>query len=148
MKSLQNLYDRDLTRLKDEIALYNRDEHMWKTEGNIANSAGNLCLHLIGNLNHFIGAVLGQTSYQRDRQHEFDAKDVPKQQLLTLIDDTRAVVTEVLKNLPREKLSAPYPHRVFGHDMTTEHFLIHLITHLNYHLGQINYHRRLMDATS
>ena len=145
-ETLLQLYERDLSKLKDEIGLYAAEADIWKTDGEIANSAGNLTLHLIGNLRHFFGAVLGDTGYVRDRDNEFSDGGVSREELLAGIDQAAADVKSTLEKLTDEDLKQTYPIDVFGHPMTTEYFLIHLATHLNYHLGQINYHRRLLGS--
>ncbi|MGV3540032.1 MAG: DinB family protein [Rufibacter sp.] len=145
LESLKTFFTRDLTRLRQEIALYIQEENLWKTDGQIANSAGNLCLHLIGNLNTYIGRELGQTGYIRHRELEFSQKDVPQQELLQKLDQTLAVVQTTLAHLEESALEKEYPVLVFEDKMPTGYFLIHLATHLSYHLGQINYHRRLLD---
>ena len=144
--TLIKLFKRDLNKLKTEIELYKKASNLWLLDKDINNTAGNLCLHLIGNLNHFIGAVLGNTGYVRQRNLEFSLKDVPKSNLVSQIDETLTVVENTLKHLPLETLEKEYPIVVFKESMTTEYFLVHLTTHLSYHLGQINYHRRLLDA--
>ena len=144
MEAYIKLFDRDLNRLKAEIALFEQEKDLWITQGQIANSAGNLCLHLLGNLNHFIGATIGKSGYVRNREAEFNEKNVPKEKLATLIDETGKVVSESLQGFNKELLQETYPIQVFGEDMTYEYFLIHLHSHLNYHLGQINYLRRLL----
>ncbi len=143
--TLKSLFSRDLAKLKSEIELYQKEEKIWQIEGNIANSAGNLCLHLIGNLNAFIGAELGDTGYIRDRAYEFAGKDVPRDVLLEQITKTAEMIEETIDGLTQEELEREYPKIVFKEKMSTEYFLIHLATHLAYHLGQINYHRRLLD---
>ncbi|WP_241330034.1 DinB family protein [Chryseobacterium arthrosphaerae] len=144
-ESLQSLYKRDLNTLKTEIEAYQKEENIWKTDKNISNSAGNLCLHLIGNLNHFIGAQLGNTGYIRHRELEFSLKDIPQAELTEKIEATATMIDTVLSQLSDEDLKKEYPLVVFEDKMTTGYFLIHLVTHLDYHLGQINYHRRLLD---
>jgi uncharacterized damage-inducible protein DinB len=144
---LKSLFNRDLARLKAEIAAYQNEHTIWHTERQITNSAGNLCLHLIGNLNGFLGAVLGNTGYVRQRDLEFSLKDVPRSELLEKLDATIVVVNEVLDKLQPNELEQVYPMQVFEKPLTTAQFLAHLTTHLTYHLGQINYHRRLLDAT-
>lgn len=144
-ESLKSLYNRDLNKLKAEIEAYQNEENLWKTDKNISNSAGNLCLHLIGNLNHFIGTYLGNTGYVRHRDLEFSLKDIPRAELIEKVEATAAIVDAVLSQLSEEDLKKEYPLIVFENTMTTDYFLIHLITHLDYHLGQINYHRRLLD---
>lgn len=143
--SLRSLYQRDLNRLKTEIEAYQNEENLWKIDQNISNSAGNLCLHLIGNLNHFIGAHLGDTGYVRHRELEFSLKDIPRAELIEKIESMTIMIDSVLSQLPESEMDKEYPLIVFGEPMTTGYFLIHLITHLDYHLGQINYHRRLLD---
>ena len=143
---LSNLYERDLNKLKIEIGQYENEADLWKTSEGIANSAGNLCQHLTGNLQHFIGAVLGGSAYVRDRDAEFAKKDVTREQLLADIDSTLSSVKTTLAKLTDEDFAKTYPIEVFGHPMTTEYFLTHLATHFNYHLGQINYHRRMVSA--
>ena len=143
---LSQLYQRDLDKLKIEIGQYTSEERLWAVPDGIVNSGGNLALHLVGNLKHFIGAVLGKSGYVRDRDAEFVLKSVSQADILTAIDETSEVVTSTLAKLNADDLAAIYPIEVFGHPMTTEAFLIHLSTHLNYHLGQINYHRRLTGS--
>jgi len=143
-KILAEIYERDLDKLKDEIGLYEDEADLWKASEGITNPAGNLCLHLTGNLNHFFGAVLANNGYVRDRDSEFANKNVSKSDMLADIDVARNVVLSTLAELTEEDLDKPYPIDVFGKPMTTGYFLTHLTTHLNWHLGQINYHRRLM----
>lgn len=143
-KILIELYERDLNKLKTEIEEFTEEADLWKTGEGIKNSAGNLCLHLTGNLQHFIGAVLGESGYVRDRGAEFARKHVSRRELLAEIDATSIVLLKTLNKLTDEDFAKEYPVDVFGHPMTAGYFLIHLATHFNYHLGQINYHRRLL----
>lgn len=142
---LNSLITRDLQKLKSEIESYKDESNLWRIEKKIANSAGNLCLHLVGNLNTYIGATLGQTGYIRDRDAEFSLKNIPRKELVQKIVDTIAVVNKVLPALSDETIQKEYPLLVLKEKTTTEYFLIHLTTHLGYHLGQVNYHRRLID---
>jgi hypothetical protein len=145
-ESLQSLYNRDLNKLKAEIGAYQNEATLWKTDKNIANSAGNLCLHLVGNLNTYIGAQLGNSGYIRQRDLEFSLKDIPRSELIENIEKTIGVVNSILVKLSAEDLEKVYPIEPLGYTMITEYFLIHLYGHLNYHVGQINYHRRLLDV--
>ncbi|SIQ28595.1 MULTISPECIES: DinB family protein [Chryseobacterium] len=144
-ESLRSLFNRDLSKLKTEIEAYQKEENLWKIDKNIANSAGNLTLHLVGNINHFIGAQLGNTGYVRHRELEFSLNDVPRAELIEKLEATIAMIDSVLPQLSEEDLKKEYPLVVFERAMTTDYFLIHLVAHLDYHLGQINYHRRLLD---
>ncbi|WBV55267.1 DinB family protein [Chryseobacterium daecheongense] len=146
IESLQSLFARDLNKLKAEIEAYHNEASIWKTDKNIANSAGTLSLHLVGNLSHFVGAILGNTGYIRNRELEFSLKDIPRAELLRQIENTLEVVNSSLNNLTDADLEYEYPFEPLGYKMTTGYFLIHLMGHLSYHLGQINYHRRLLDS--
>jgi len=146
LETLKTLFNRDLNKLKSEIESYQNESSIWTIDKNISNSAGNLCLHLIGNLNAFIGTEIGKTGYVRNRPLEFSLKDIPKAELIQKIEDTISVVNNALDNLTEADLEAIYPQIVFEKEMTTGFFLVHLSTHLAYHLGQINYHRRLLDV--
>ena len=144
IETLRILFNRDLTRLKSEIELYRNENDIWRSEKGITNSAGNLCLHLVGNLNTYIGIVFGKTNYVRNRELEFSLKNIPKSELIKQIEDTINVVNNALNQVSEEELKLDFPLLVFKEKTSTELMLIHLTTHLAYHLGQINYHRRLL----
>jgi len=144
IETLKSLFNRDLNKLKTEIESYPEESQIWAVDKNISNSAGNLCLHLIGNLNTYIGAELGKTGYIRDRPLEFTLKNISRPVLLEKINETINVVNHTLDSLNETDLEKNYPQIVFEKEMTTGFFLVHLSTHLAYHLGQINYHRRLI----
>ena len=144
--TLIQLFERDLEKLKTEITSYKTPSKMWEVTGDLSNSAGNLCLHICGNLQHFIGSVLGISGYKRDRDSEFSRKNISMDEIIRKIDHTIFTVNKTLNELDVNKLEEIYPINVFGKEMTTGFFLAHLTTHLSYHLGQINYHRRLLDA--
>lgn len=145
-ETLIKIFKRDLDRLKGEIESYNDEKNLWVLKDGISNCAGNLCLHLVGNLNHFIGAEFGKSGYVRQRDLEFSLKDVPRTELIKQVNDVKLIVENTLKTLTHDDLQKEYSRRVFEDKMTTEFFLTHLTTHLAYHLGQINYHRRLLDS--
>ncbi len=144
-KTLMQLFERDLQKLAAEINLYRDEDKIWLVKEGISNSAGNLCLHLLGNLNHFIGATLGHTGYVRHRDDEFSLKNIPRQDLNTNLENCKLIVKETLSGLTDADLQKEFPLELFGRKDSTEFILVHLATHLSYHLGQINYHRRLLD---
>jgi hypothetical protein len=143
--SLKSIFNRDLQLLRTEIGLYKNEDAIWSVETGIANSSGNLCLHLIGNLKTYVGKEIGNIDYVRNRPLEFSLKDIPKSELIKGIDETITIVNSSIERLTDEDLSNDYPVIVFEEKMSIGYFLIHLTTHLTYHLGQINYHRRLLD---
>lgn len=146
IQELQKVYVKDLTKLREEISLYRNEENLWKIEKQIANPAGNLCLHLVGNLNAFIGAVLGKTGYVRNRDQEFSLKNIPQKTLLTMVDETIIVINTTLGAMNDSQLHEEYPLLVLKEKTSVGFFLFFLSSHLGYHLGQINYHRRLIDV--
>ena len=145
-ETLVKIFKRDLNKLKLEIGSYKNEDNLWLIDREISNCAGNLCLHIVGNLNHYIGAALGNSGYIRERDLEFSLKGISKVDLIKQIDETIDMLEVIFMKLTEKDLEKIYPIDVFRESMSTEYFLIHLTTHLSYHLGQINYHRRLLDS--
>lgn len=145
IEAIRSSLIRDIDKLKKEIEAYKNPKNIWIIDKDILNSAGNLCLHLISNLNYFIGATLGNTGYVRNRDEEFTIKDIPSGELINKINDTINVVNKTLNNLKDEELKEDFPILFANQKISTGNMLINVVTHLNYHLGQINYHRRLLD---
>jgi uncharacterized damage-inducible protein DinB len=137
---------RDLAALRRELESYPDERAIWTVAPGIANSAGTLALHLAGNLQHFVGAVLGGTGYRRDREAEFTRRNVPRAELIAELQRAEAAVEAVLPGLPDDDLAKQYPEEISGQRPSTAHALVHLASHLAYHLGQVNYHRRLLAA--
>lgn len=140
------LFERDFDKLFKEINSYSHSENLWKTSGAVTNSGGNLCLHILGNTQHFIGKEIGGFDYDRNRELEFSAKGVMKEELLTQISFSKDIVSKSLEGMDDSLWPKYYPLEVFEKPMTYGFFLTHLYGHFNYHLGEINYHRRLLDV--
>lgn len=136
---------RDLGKLKQEIGAYRHEPTIWAVADGISNSAGNLCLHLMGNLNTYVGKELGGTGYVRNRDLEFSSTGISQAELIKKIEETMAVVQTSLDKLHPDQLEKEFPVVVFDKPSTVEYILLHLSSHLGYHLGQVNYHRRLLD---
>jgi len=145
VEALKELYTRDLNTLKIEIELYKNEATLWKIENSIQNSGGNLCLHLIGNLKTYIGNGLAQIGYVRQREFEFSGKFVARKDLLKEIDETIQIVNQGLNTITDEQLTENFPMGVWKKETGMAFTLLHLHAHLNYHLGQINYHRRILE---
>ncbi len=143
--SFKEIFRRDLDRLAEEIKAYEDEDNLWVLGRGIANTAGNLCMHLIGNLNTFIGHHLGGTDYTRDRDLEFGGKGIPREFLLEGIQKLQTTLDHSFSNMEESQLKTIYPVEVLGYPMTIHHFLTHLTGHTMYHIGQINYHRRMLD---
>jgi uncharacterized damage-inducible protein DinB len=145
---LIRLFEKDLNKLTEEINLYPDDSSLWVVQEGIKNSGGNLCLHLAGSLQHFFGAVLLNSGYVRNRDAEFSLKNITKAKLLGEVDEAKASVRDTLEQVSKKDLEKPYPLKLADETVTTEHFLLHMLSHVNYHLGQINYHRRMVAGKS
>ncbi|MFN2570137.1 MAG: DinB family protein [Gemmatimonadales bacterium] len=137
---------RELKALRREIETYPSEDDLWEIRPGITNPGGNLALHLAGNLQYYFGNVLGKNGYARNRDAEFGSKDVPRAELLREIDDAIAAIEVGMRNLTDADLSKPYPEPVGGVSSSTGAFLAHLATHLAYHLGQVDYHRRILTG--
>jgi uncharacterized damage-inducible protein DinB len=147
-QSVRAILLRELKALKRELEAYPDERVIWSTPPGIANSACTLALHLAGNLQAFIGAALGNSGYRRNRQAEFERREVPRAELLAEIDRAIEAVDATLPRLDDERMAAPFPIEFGTLQVTTGDFLIHLATHLAFHLGQVDYHRRLSTGDS
>jgi uncharacterized damage-inducible protein DinB len=139
---------RELEGFERELALVSDDAILWQTAPGVSNSMGNLTLHVCGNLQHFVGRVLGGTGYIRDREREFGARDVPRRELATALGRTQDVVRAVVPALSDEQLAATYPETIAGVSTSTGQFLTHLVAHLAFHLGQVGYLRRFLAGVN
>ena len=146
LQSLEALYTRELTTLRAELEAYPSEADLWKTLPGMSNSGGNLALHLTGNLQHFIGAVLGKSGYVRNRDAEFGSRDVPRAELLKQVDQAIAAVSGTLRQLDAAKLEQRFPDPIAKMRLATGDFLVHLANHFSYHLGQLDYHRRFVTG--
>ncbi|RZK53499.1 MAG: DUF1572 domain-containing protein [Pedobacter sp.] len=142
---LISFFERDLNRLIVEIESYKDEANIWRIEKQVSNSAGNLVLHLIGNLHAFIGKEIGKTNYVRNRELEFSQKNISRVQLIEALKETIKMISDSLLTQSEEDLKKDYPVLKFSEITSTAYLLVHLTTHLTYHLGQINYHRRLLE---
>lgn len=145
---LRVLMVRDLRALAREVAAYPDDASVWGEVPGLANAGGTLVLHLAGNVQHFIGAVLGGSGYVRDRDAEFGRRGVSRAELVSQVEAAIVQVERVVPALTPERLGAAYPIEVGGHRMVTSRWLLHLVSHLAYHLGQVDYHRRMVAPAS
>lgn len=145
---LRTVMERELRALVREVEAYPDDEALWRDVPGIANPGGVLARHLAGNLRHFVGAVLGDSGFARDRDGEFAARGLARAAVVAEVESARAEVARVLPTLGAERLASEYPQAVGGHRVATGRFLTHLAVHLAYHLGQVDYHRRMVAPGS
>jgi hypothetical protein len=144
LESIREVLVRDIGKVIEEVNMYENEEDLWILPEGINNSAGTLALHIAGNLQHFIGAVLGDSGYVRNRPAEFEDRNISRSRILDELIRARVVVDTALENLDDDILKNDYPAGFYNQQVSTHFMLVHLHGHLNYHLGQINYHRRLL----
>ena len=142
---LAEVFERDLLKLRDEVRSFKDESNIWRKADGISNSAGTLVLHLLGNLNFTIGTQMGATGYVRNREQEFSLTDVPREKLIADIEATIEVVKISLQDVDQSKLDETYPLEMFG-KKSTAYYLTFFYGHLSYHLGQVNYLRRILEA--
>ncbi len=140
------ILDRDLQALAREVAAYPDERALWETPPGITNSAGTLALHLAGNVRHYLGAQLGGTGYVRDRPAEFASRNVPRRTILAQIDEARAAVRAAAARTGADREEQDFPEVVGGVRVATGEYLIHLVSHFTFHLGQVDYHRRVVTG--
>lgn len=148
LPAIAALLDRDLRALGREVAAYPDDGSLWRAIPGIANVGGTLVLHLTGNLQHYFGARLGGTPYVRDRNAEFARRDLPRSELLREIEAARVAVRTALSKTSERELAADFPEVIGGVRVQTAEYLMHLSVHFAYHLGQLDYHRRVVTGDS
>ena len=142
---LANFYERDLRKLIEEINLFRNEEDLWRTAGSVKNSCGNLVLHIIGGLNYLIGTTLAKTGYVRNRDQEFIRKGVDRKELVAELEKLIPLINKTISSLTAEDLESDYPIFFDKPNTSTRYVLIQLSLHLNYHLGQVNYLRRILE---
>ncbi len=146
LHDFKELFIKNLTSLKEEISSYKNESDLWKLAGGISNTPGNLCLHLCGNLQHYIGALIGKSGYIRNRDAEFSKKNISREELLSEINTTIKTVSNVFERLEEKDLEKSFPDKSFGENATNFYAILQCEVHFTYHLGQINYHRRIFNA--
>ena len=147
VSAIGTLLLRELVTLRKEVEAYPTDADLWRVVPGISNSGGTLTLHLTGNLQHFIGGVLGGSGYVRDRDAEFSTRGLTRAEVAGQVEQTTASLTQTFGRLSDAVLAGRYPEPIGKVRVSTGDFLVHLEGHLAYHLGQIDYHRRMITGT-
>ncbi|MEZ4700024.1 MAG: DinB family protein [Rhodothermales bacterium] len=145
---LEHILLRDLKTLRDDVEAYPDEDAIWAQPPGLPNSGGTLVLHLAGNIQHFIGARLGGSDFIRDRTAEFGLRNVPRAELLAAVDAATAAVRATFPRLSGADLGLPFPDMLRDRVVETGDMLLHLAVHLGYHLGQVDYHRRVVTGDS
>lgn len=147
-EAFRRVYLRDLETAAREVEAYASDESLWARIPGLANSGGTLARHLAGNMRHFIGHLLGGSGYVRDREAEFSGTSMPRAAVAAELRSAAAEVDAAIDRFPPDQLAAPFPVTIANVQLTTERAMMHFVAHLAYHLGQIDYHRRMQDPAA
>jgi len=142
---LATFYERDIRKLIEEVNLFRQEENLWKTHGSVKNTSGHLVLHIIGGLSYLIGAVLAHTGYVRNRDQEFIGKAVKREWLVARLEELIPMINEAITAFTQEHMEAEYPLIFDNMKVSNSYVLLQLLLHLNYHLGQVNYLRRMLE---
>lgn len=112
------------------------DEQIWWRPNEESNSVGNIVLHLIGSLNHFLNRNIGGIDYNRNREAEFaERRAIPKAELMALFDDMVARAERTFDGLTPERFSDPSPEPKMHHIVLED--LLSVLAHLASHTGQV-----------
>lgn len=144
--TLKLLITRELRAVRRELEAYPDDASVWRAVPGLPNTGGTLALHVAGNLRHFVGAIVGRDGYVRDRNAEFSRRDVPRAQLIDELDAAIAATEGAFATATGDLLRGAYPEPIAKRTVPAADFLVHLVAHLAYHLGQIDYHRRAVTG--
>tara|TARA_B100000029_G_C17252526_1_gene843302 strand:+ start:265 stop:777 length:513 start_codon:yes stop_codon:yes gene_type:complete len=112
------------------------DEQLWWRPKPSMNSVANLLLHLSGNLRQWIVAGVGDAADVRDRPSEFSERGpIPREELLTLLEDTISDAKRVMSEVNAEDLLRP--RRIQGFELTALGAVFDSIPHLGGHVQEI-----------
>ncbi|WP_118975002.1 DinB family protein [Taibaiella koreensis] len=141
------LFRQGIDKVKAELTAYPDEESLWIKAKAINNSTGHLAQHLVGNLRLFVGKTMGEVPYVRERDREFNERQFDRDQLLHMLEETATIIVHALQGKDEAFFAQAFPETVVTiKEGQTFGFMLHyLYAHLNYHLGQINYHRRLLS---
>src|SRR5262245_21490531 len=122
------------------------DEDVWWRPNEQSNSAGNLVLHLCGNVRQWVSASIGGVKFQRNRALEFATRDpIPKVELIERIRAAVKEVDAVLETLPANRLLVHY--MIQSYNPSGLQAIYHIVEHFSYHLGQILYIYKLRTGS-
>ena len=140
------LFRRDIGKVAQQVRAFPNDDLLWKLLPGVTNSAGNLALHLEGNLREYIGRRMGGVAYTRERPLEFSTSGLTAAEVASRLEAVQQLVPPIVAGRSDAALDEIFPEKIGGTEVTARQFLIHTHSHLNYHLGQIDYLRRILTA--
>jgi uncharacterized damage-inducible protein DinB len=140
-------YFRHLAGRVERAAMAIPEDQLWTKPFSFGNSIGHLVLHLTGNLNHYIGAIIAGTGYVRHREHEFtDPKSYPRDELLASFHQAVDLVVQTLESQDGAGFATP----VTEETPIQTRFGLFLVcaAHLNNHIGQMSYLVQALQAST
>lgn len=112
------------------------EEQTWWRPNSESNSAGNLVLHLCGNVRQWIISGLGGAEDHRERDHEFSERGpIPRNVLIARLQKTVREACAVIGRISETSLSQKY--EIQGFHVTKLAAIFHVVEHFAYHAGQI-----------
>ena len=145
---LTRFFLRELACLRRELEAYPDEDLIWHVPSGAPNSSGTLALHLSGNIQHYIGAILGGNDYARDRDAEFTTRGLSRADLLDHVAAAERTVSAILPQIHDSSLTEPFSEPMRGVTLSKREAFLHVAMHLAYHIGQVDYHRRLVTGDS
>ena len=123
------------------------EEEIWWRPNAASNSAGNLVLHLCGNVRQWIISGLGGAEDRRERDLEFSEQGpIPREALIAQLRRTVREANRVLARVSDDVLARK--HWIQGFHVTGLYSVFHVSEHFAHHAGQIVYitkERRAQD---
>jgi uncharacterized damage-inducible protein DinB len=114
------------------------DEELWWRPNEVSNSAGNLVLHLNGNVTQWLVIPFHHGDDRRDRAAEFARREpVTAAVLLEPLAATMARAADVLSRLTEADLRATYG--IQGYTVSGLDAVYQVVEHFGMHYGQIVY---------
>jgi len=141
------LYFRHMAARVEKAARSITDEQLWIKPFPFGNSIGHLILHLTGNLNHYIGALVAGSGYVRNREHEFiDPAHPPSDELLARFLETVDMVVRTLE--AQDDSSFLTPVAAQAPIQTRLGLFLVCAAHMNNHIGQMSYLVQALRAST
>ena len=135
---------KDLHRWVDALT----NEQFWRKPYPYGNSVGHLVLHLTGNLSYYIGALVAETGYVRDRDKEFTDTHPPhKDEALRAFDQTVAMVVATIRKQSEEDWAKAYTAEREPEAQNRFQVFVRCAGHAYHHVGQIVYLSRELART-
>ena len=134
-------FEKYLPRIVRCLQLLSEKEIWWRPN-TASNAAGNIVLHLCGNLRQWIISGLGGAPDMRARDTEFSERGpIPRRMLIKQLKTTVREACETIDRLSAETLLQDFS--IQGFHVSGLVAILHVYEHFAYHAGQIAYITKL-----